>query len=344
MINLVLTSDQRTRYSRMLALPNVDEQAMKSILDTHVTVVGAGGLGSPILRLLTAIGFGTIRVIDHDIVDLSNLQRQTIYNTDDIGTPKAETAVSNLAPMNPDVVFEPYSVTIREDNASDLLGGTDIILDGLDSIKARRAVNRASQELHIPYVYAGAIQHYANISTFIPGETGCLHCLLGDTQDTSEMTCENVGVTPTILSLAASIEVQEAIMISTQKEPSLANHLLHMDINQLSFDRFAIHRNEDCPVCSKKLSKEPAEEDDFMVTILCTGSFSISPPTRRKIDFNAVAKKLPAAYKSVVTEAFLKIIKDDGITITLLPKGNAVVEGVTSAKQALHDYKQILDV
>ncbi len=328
----------------MLALPNIDEQAMQSIIDTHVTVVGAGGLGSPILRLLTAIGFGTIRVIDHDIVDLSNLQRQTIYTTADIGTPKAETAVSNLAPMNPDVVFEPYSVTIREDNARDLLRGTGIILDGLDSIRARRAVNKASQELRIPYVYAGAIQYYANISTFVPGETGCLQCLLGDTEDSPEMTCENVGVTPTILSLAASIEVQEAIMISTQKEPSLANHLLHMDVNQLSFDRFAIHRNEDCPVCSKVLSDESTEDDDFLVSILCTGSFSISPPTRRKIDFHAVAGKLPADYKSVVTEAFLKVIEDDGITITLMPKGNAVVEGVTNAKEALHEYKQLLDM
>jgi adenylyltransferase/sulfurtransferase len=328
----------------MLALPNVDEQSMQSILNTHVTVVGAGGLGSPILRLLTAIGFGTIRVIDHDIVDLSNLQRQTIYTNDDIGTPKAETAVSNLTRMNPDVAFEPYSVTIREDNASDLLKGTNIILDGLDSIRARRAVNRASQELRIPYVYAGAIQHYANISTFIPGETGCLQCLLGDTQDSPEMTCENVGVTPTILSLAASIEVQEAVMISTQKEPNLANHLLHMDINKLSFDRFAIHRNEDCPVCSENLSDESTEEDDYLVTVLCTGSFSISPPTQREIDFAAVAKKLPADCKSLVTEAFLKVIGDDGIAVTLMPRGNAVVEGVTNAKQALQEYKQLLDV
>jgi len=328
----------------MLALPNVDEKAMQSMLDTHVTVVGAGGLGSPVLRLLTAIGFGTIRVIDHDIVDLSNLQRQTIYTTDDIGTPKAETAVSNLAPMNPDVVFEPYSITIREDNASNLLRGTDIILDGLDSIKARRAVNRVSQELSIPYVYAGAIQHYANISTFIPGETGCLHCLLGDTQDTSEMTCENVGVIPTVLSLAASIEVQEAIMIATQRKPELANRLLHIDIDQLSFDQFAIHKNESCPICSNRLPEQSLEEDEFLVTLLCTGSFSISPPVRRKIDFGEVAKKLPPEYKLLVTESFLKVKKDDGITITLMPEGNAVVEGVANTNEALHEYKHLLDL
>lgn len=339
-----LTPDQRSRYSRMLALPDFDESAMESVMKTHVTVVGAGGLGSPVLQLLTALGFGEIRLIDHDIVDLSNLQRQIIYTTDDIGTPKVEAAVSNLSKMNPEVVFEPHGITIREDNAADLLKDTDIILDGLDSIKARRAVNRASQDLDIPYVYAGAIQHYANISTFIPGATGCLQCLLGDTQDTPEMTCENVGVTPTVLSFAASIEVQEAIMLSTDQEPQLANKLLHIDVHQLSFDRFEIHRNDSCSVCSTPHSDTSLKESDYMVSILCTGSFSVSPPSRKEMDFASIAQSLPDAYDVLVTQAFLKVKKPDGTKITLMPKGNAVIEGVTNAEQALSVYRKLLNL
>ena len=193
-VNPMSDNKQRERYSRFLALRDVSEDDLELILGSTVSVVGAGGLGSPVLRLLTAFGFGTIRIIDHDLVDLSNLQRQTIYETNDIGSPKAETAAQNLSRLNPDVSFEPYAVSIREENAVDLLSGSDVIIDGLDSITARRAVNKASLKLNIPYVYTGAIEHYGNISTFIPGKTGCLHCLIGELDDGSVATCADVGV------------------------------------------------------------------------------------------------------------------------------------------------------
>ena len=175
-----LTDNQRERYSRLLALRNINEEDMESIMDTTVAVVGAGGLGSPALRLLAAIGFGKIRIIDRDIVELSNIQRQTIYNTADIGEPKAEAAASNLALMNPEIELEPYSISLQEENALDLLKGADIIVDGLDSFSTRRIVNKISLKLGIPYIFAGAVEYYANLSTFIPGRTACFNCIMGD--------------------------------------------------------------------------------------------------------------------------------------------------------------------
>ena len=172
-----LTDNQRERYSRLLALRNINEEDMESIMDTTVAVVGAGGLGSPALRLLAAIGFGKIRIIDRDIVELSNIQRQTIYNTADIGEPKAEAAASNLALMNPEIELEPYSISLQEENALDLLKGADIIVDGLDSFSTRRIVNKISLKLGIPYIFAGAVEYYANLSTFIPGRTACFNCI-----------------------------------------------------------------------------------------------------------------------------------------------------------------------
>ena len=199
----------------MLALRDFSEDDMKSIMKTTIAVVGAGGLGSPALRLLTAIGFGKIRIIDRDIVELSNIQRQTIYNTQDIGEPKVEASAANLKMINPNVEFDPICISIREDNALDLLKGSDIILDGLDSFKARRAVNGASLELGIPYIFAGAVEYYANLTTFVPGKTGCLNCVMGNAQDNPDNTCAQVGVTPTLLSLAAAVEVNEAVRLST---------------------------------------------------------------------------------------------------------------------------------
>jgi adenylyltransferase/sulfurtransferase len=224
----------------MLALHDISESDMDAIAASTVSVVGAGGLGSPALRLLTAIGFGKIRIIDRDVVELSNIQRQTIYNTVDIGMPKAEAAAANLALLNPNVEFQPISASLAEDNARNLFEGSDIIIDGLDSFKTRFDVNHASVSLKIPYVFAGAIEYHSNLSTFIPDKTGCLHCLSGDAQDNSDYTCANVGVTPELLTIAASVQVREAVLLATGREPRLANRLMFIDLTSLSFDFFDI--------------------------------------------------------------------------------------------------------
>jgi len=291
-----LTDDKRERYSRMLALRDFSEDDMRSIMKTTIVVVGAGGLGSPALRLLTAIGFGKIRIIDRDIVELSNIQRQTVYNTQDIGEPKVEAAATNLKMINPNVEFEPICISIREENVVDLLRGTDIILDGLDSFKARRAVNRASQELNIPYIFAGAVEYYANLSTFVPGKTGCLNCMMGDAEDNPDNTCAQVGVTPTLLSLAAAVEVNEAVRLATGREPTLGNRLMTIDSGSLTFDFFDIGKSDDCPICSKSGKSTIVKTNEISVTQLCSQSYNISPPTIGKINLEKISKKLEETY------------------------------------------------
>ncbi len=332
---------QSERYSRFLALRDVTNEDLELILGSTVTVVGAGGLGSPILRLVTAYGFGTIRIIDHDVVDLSNLQRQTIFDTDDIGNPKAITAANNLSRLNPDVTFEPYPVSLREDNAIELLSGSDVILDGLDSILARRALNKASQSLKIPYVYAGAIEYYGNISTFVPDSTGCLHCLIGDLADESVMTCADVGVLPTLLSIIGAMEVQEAIQIVTNRTPHFANHLMHVDIQTMSFDRFNLERNPTCPVCSTS-SKPPSKSKKPFITLLCSGSYSISPVDLLKVNFEDITSQLKPSYQYTSHKAFLRIHLESDITITIMNTGSAVIKGVFSEEKALDIYNEIM--
>ncbi|MHA1576487.1 MAG: HesA/MoeB/ThiF family protein, partial [Candidatus Thorarchaeota archaeon] len=274
---VTLRKDLNERYSRMLSLHDFGEDDLEKLIDTTVSVVGAGGLGSPALRLLSAIGFGRIRIIDHDIVELSNLQRQTIYNTDDLGIPKAEAAAENLSRMNPNVEFEPVCVSLDAENAIDILKGSDMILDGLDSIHSRRPVNTASQTLNIPYIYAGAVEYYSNISTFIPKQTGCLHCLVGDLIDNPDRTCAAVGVSPSLLSMVAAIETREAVLLGIGRKPNLAGMLMHVDIASLGFDKFQISKAEDCPICSVQRSEPPSKSAEEIVSQLCSGHFRISP-------------------------------------------------------------------
>jgi molybdopterin/thiamine biosynthesis adenylyltransferase len=341
-IDMKLTDNQRERYSRMLALRDFTEENMQAIMKTTVTVVGAGGLGSPALRLLAAIGFGTIRIIDRDIVELSNIQRQTIYNTEDIGKPKALVAATNLALMNPEVKYEPFSVSIQEENVVKLLDGTDIILDGLDSFKARRVINKASLELKAPYIFAGAVEYYANLSTFIPGKTGCLHCLMGDAEDNPDNTCAQVGVSPTLLSLAAAVEVNEAILLATGNQPALANRLMTIDSTSLSFDFFDIGRVPNCPQCSQSAVRENIEGNGLTVTALCSESFNISPRTILDLNLEEIAKNQETQDTIKAGKKFLIIQKPSGAKITLMNSGSAIIKGASTADEAVQLYKEVL--
>ena len=337
-----LSDNQRERYSRMLALRDFTEKDMQSIMRTNVTVVGAGGLGSPALRLLTAIGFGTIRIIDRDIVELSNIQRQTIYNTEDIGEPKALVAAANLALMNPEVEFEPFAVSVQDENVNQLIKGTDIIIDGLDSFKTRRVINKASLDLKIPYIFAGAVEYYANLSTFIPGETGCLHCLMGEAEDNPENTCAQVGVTPTLLSLAAAVEVNEAIRLGIGVKPVLANRLMTIDSSILSFDFFDIGRVTTCPQCSSSRTDDKMMEENLTVHTLCSQSFNVSPPSMMDLNLEEIAKEQETQNIVKLSKKFLVVQKPSGSKITLMSSGSAIIKGVNTADEAVRLYEDIL--
>ena len=337
-----LTDEQQERYSRMLALRDFSENDMETIMNTTVAMLGAGGLGSPALRLLAAVGFGRIRIIDRDIVELSNIQRQTVFNTEDIGKPKAEAAADNLELMNPEVNFDPICVSVDDDNVVDVLRGVDIIVDGLDSFKARRALNKASLLLKIPYVFAGAVEHYANLTTFIPGKTGCFNCVMGDAQDNPENTCARVGVSPMLLSIAASIEVNEALKLALGREPDLANRLMTIDTNNLSFDFFDIGKASDCSVCSQPQKHQDRKQSELTVTQLCSQSFNVSPGKLLKLDLDKLATKLDLDCSVRRRKRFLVVNLDNEIRMTIMPAGNVVVKGVASAAEASKLFQEII--
>jgi molybdopterin/thiamine biosynthesis adenylyltransferase len=338
---LTLTNEQKERYSRTLVLKDFGEQEMEKVVRATVSVVGAGGLGSPALRLLTAFGFGKIRIIDRDIVELSNLQRQTVYNTSDIGKPKAEAAAANLALLNPDVRFEPMSISIEMNNAVDLLKGSEVIIDGLDTIHSRQAINSASVALKIPYVFAGAIEYYANLTTFLPGQTGCLHCMMGDAQDNPQNTCAIAGVSPTVLSIAAAIEVQEALLVVIGRQPQLSGRLMSIDMNSLSFDFFQIERVQDCPVCSRPKRALKTKMEKPVVNALCSSTFNVYPPAGVVFDIATAANRARRKYEVVEGPTFIRVDLDNDVQITLMRNGNAIVKGVNTPEEALRLYEEI---
>ncbi|MHA2020988.1 MAG: HesA/MoeB/ThiF family protein [Candidatus Thorarchaeota archaeon] len=251
-----LRPEQLERYSRSLRLHDFNEKDQVKLSETTVSMVGAGGIGSPVLRLLTSLGFGKIRIIDGDKVELSNIQRQNIYNTGDIGKKKAECAAANLSLMNPEVKFIPIVQRIDDKNAQETLKGSDLIVDGLDSFRARHSVNRVSVKFQIPYIFAGAVEYFANLSSFIPGKTGCLSCVMGAAKDNPDSTAAKIGVSPELLSVVAGIEAREALLVTLKRKANLAGNLMTIDINTLSFDVFDIARSDTCDTCGELGPKE----------------------------------------------------------------------------------------
>jgi len=234
----------------MIALRDINERDVERVLQSTVAMIGAGGIGSPTLRLLTSLGFGTIRIIDNDKVELHNIQRQNIYTTRDLGKPKATAAAANLSSLNKDIKFEPVVEEITEENSLDLLNHVDVIVDGLDTFSARRVVNQASIRYRTPYVFAGAVEYFSNISTFIPGVTGCFECTLSGVEDDPRATAEYIGVSPSLLTFISGIIAQETFLIVIGKPAKLTGKMMTIDIHSLSFDMIDIVKNPDCLFCS----------------------------------------------------------------------------------------------
>lgn len=173
----ILNSDQRDRYSRHLILPEVGEEGQKKLLESKVLCIGAGGLGSPALLYLAAAGVGTIGIVDSDVVESNNLQRQVVHNTDRIGIPKAESAKETIEKLNPDVNVEVHKYRIDSSNALDLMSRYDVVVDGCDNFDTRYVVNDAAVELRKPVIHGSIFRFEGMASTFIPFEGPCYRCL-----------------------------------------------------------------------------------------------------------------------------------------------------------------------
>jgi adenylyltransferase/sulfurtransferase len=164
-------------YSRQIALADIGYNGQLSLKNSRICILGCGGLGVPAMFMLTAMGVGYIRIVDRDVVSLSDLHRQYLYDPESVGRAKAEVAAERLRRLNPNVIIEPVAEPIGKGNISEIIKGMNAAVDALDSMETRYLVNRACHKENVPYVFAGAIDSIANASTIIPGKTPCLECL-----------------------------------------------------------------------------------------------------------------------------------------------------------------------
>ncbi|MGI0003280.1 MAG: ThiF family adenylyltransferase, partial [Nitrosopumilaceae archaeon] len=230
-----LSKKDLERYSRQVMLEEIGYEGQLKLKSAKVCVVGIGGLGNPIATRLVAMGIGKIRIVDRDVIELSNLHRQTMFDESDIGQVKVESAAKKLKKMNPDVEIEALPVSVNDYTAFDLVEGCDVVIDALDSVNARYSLNKACIAKHIPFVTGAAVGVSGQAFTILPKESACYHCLFPALDEDSMPTCSIEGVHPSILSIIGGIEVAEAVKIITGKKPNLADRILHVDLETLDF-------------------------------------------------------------------------------------------------------------
>jgi sulfur-carrier protein adenylyltransferase/sulfurtransferase len=245
-----LTHEQRDRYGRHILLPEVGEAGQQKLLESRVLLLGAGGLGSPAALYLAAAGVGTLGIVDMDIVDASNLQRQILHNIDRIGERKVDSAKKTLTALNPDVDVVTYDVRLGADNVVDIIDGYDVIVDGTDNFPTRYLLNDASLLKRIPVVHGSIFRFEGQVSVFKPYEGPCYRCLLPEPPPPElAPSCAEAGVLGVLPGIVGSIQALEAIKLLLDLGDPLVGRLLAYDALEQSFRAFKVRRDPQCPAC-----------------------------------------------------------------------------------------------
>lgn len=244
------------RYSRQTLFAGIGPEGQERLAGSRILVVGAGALGSASLDMLVRAGVGTVRFVDRDTVETSNLQRQSLYDEADAreGIPKAEGARRRLAAVNPEVTLEPLALDLHAGNIRDVMDGADLVLDATDNFETRYLINDAAVSTGIPWIYAACVGSYGMTLTVIPGRTGCLRCVVPDVPPPgASPTCDTAGVIAPVVQAVASYAVTEALKLLAGRGDELATGIWHLDVWERTAYRMDIgDPDPDCPACGRR--------------------------------------------------------------------------------------------
>ena len=247
-----LNADQRNRYHRHLLLPEVGEKGQLRLMDSKVLMLGAGGLGSPAALYLAAAGVGTVGVIDMDVVDASNLQRQVLHNIDRVGMRKVDSAKATLMGLNPDLRVVTYDTRLGADNILDIIDGYDVIVDGTDNFPTRYLVNDAALLKKIPVVHGSIFRFEGQATIFKPYDGPCYRCMIPEPPPAElAPSCAEAGVLGVLPGIIGSIQALEALKLLLDLGDPLVGRLLSYDAMDQSFRTFKVRRDPACPACSE---------------------------------------------------------------------------------------------
>ena len=342
-----LSAKELDRFSRQVMLEEIGYNGQLKLKNSKVCVVGVGGLGNPITSRLAAMGVGTLRIVDRDVIELSNLHRQTMFDESDVGQVKVEVAAKKLQKLNPDCKIEALAISVNDYTALEVIEGCDVVIDALDSVNARYALNKACVKFGIPFVTGAAVGVSGQTFTVLPKESACYYCMFPELNEDTMPTCSIEGVHPSVLSIVGGIQVSEAVKIITGKKPSLSQRILHIDLENLDFTSTRTFRAEECPICGTgKIIVVPKEE--LILEELCgrnhgKRTYSITPTNTFDLDANKVT--IIAKKQGFIVENLGNLglsMRTNDLSVSFMKKGSAVIVGPKDENDAIALYKNLL--
>ncbi len=342
-----LTKKELDKFSRQVMLEEIGYQGQIKLKNSKICVVGVGGLGNPITTRLAAMGVGTLRIVDRDVIELSNLHRQTMFDESDVGQVKVEVAAKKLQKLNPDCKIEALAISVNDYTALEVVQGCDVIVDALDSVNARYALNKACVKFGIPFVTGAAVGVSGQIFTILPGTSACYYCMFPALDEDSMPTCSIEGVHPSVLSIVGGIEVAEAVKVVLGKKPSLSDKILHVDIENLDFTFTRTFRAQECPVCGSG-KKEETVKEELILEELCgrnrgKRTYSITPTSTFDLDVDMVTSNAKQRGFLIDNQGeFGLSLRTNEMSVSFMKKGSAVIVGPKDEQDAVSLYNELL--
>jgi molybdopterin-synthase adenylyltransferase len=335
------------RYSRQILFTEMGEEGQMKLLKSKVVIVGVGALGTVIANHLVRSGVGTIRLIDRDVVEISNLQRQSLFNEEDakFNLPKAVAAKNKLNLINSDVTIDAVIADLNIDNVEELLVGFDVILDGTDNFMTRFLINDVAVKYGIPWVHGAAVSSRGMFAVIKPGETPCYRCLFPHVPAGRGETCDTIGVLSPITDIIGSFQAMEAmkILVGAKTNPNLEqmdiwdSSILQMDISE--------GNNPDCPTCVQRqfdfLDRASNLQETY--TTLCgRETVQIYFRNKQELDFTKLAEQLKKSGKVTGNKFLLRFSPNEEIAIVLFKDGRVLIHGVNDIVAAKTLYSKYI--
>lgn len=321
------------RYSRQVRYAPIGEAGQQRLMRSHVLVCGCGALGSMLANTLARSGVGRLRIVDRDFVEVTNLQRQVLFDEDDArqSLPKAIAAAEKLRLINSQVAVEPIVADVHNGNLLALCEGVDLIVDGTDNFEIRFLVNDAAIKLCIPWVYGGCLGSEGQTMTIVPGRTACLRCLMGEPPRAgSTPTCDTAGIVAPIIGLVASIQAMEAIKMLTGHVEAIQPYLTVVElwdntVRQIRLDK--LRESADCPACVHHEFDWLSGRRASQAAVLCgRNAVQYRPEAPQQLSLDALEQKL-APLGRVTRNPFLLRLEAGGYLLTIFPDGRAIIGG-----------------
>jgi adenylyltransferase/sulfurtransferase len=322
--------ESQDRYSRQVLFPGIGTEGQRKLKESRVAIVGCGATGSALLSLLARAGIGTIRVIDRDYVETSNLQRQSLFDEEDAreSLPKAIAAARRVSAFNSEVVVEPQVADLTPANVETLLEGANMVLDGTDNFETRYLINDFAIKNSVPWIYAAAVGSYGVTLNVLPARTACLACIFPESPIGFIETCETSGILNSAVNLIASVTATEAMKFMVGAEEKMRRTLLSWDVWQNErADLDASRPRLGCKVCGDREFIHLAGEGRPHITRCGRNSVQIHE-RHRPLDFGEVSRKLEPL-GSVRHNEFVLKFWHEPYEMTLFPDGRAIIKGTT---------------